>query len=201
MIEMMTKFRLQPLAYGYSALEPYLSEQIVRVHHDIHHQAYVDELNAADERMEEVRQSGDLSGIRSICEARAYSYSGNLLHTLYWESMTPGGGGEPHGALAEQLVRDFGDAREFEAEFLAAADAVQGSGWAVLAWQPVGEQLVVLQAGNNQNLAEWGVAPILVLDVWEHAYYLQYANRRQDYTAGFFSVVDWEEAGRRFEGA
>jgi Fe-Mn family superoxide dismutase len=195
------KYQLQPLPYPCEALAPYLSAELVRVHHDKHHQAYVDGLNAAEERLARAREAGDLSSIGAICEARAFDYSGHVLHDLYWASMSPAGGGEPQGALAEQLARDFGGTREFETEFLAAADAVQGSGWAVLAWQPVGEELVILQAGNDQNLAAWGAAPILVLDVWEHAYYLQYAHRRQDYTAGFLSVVDWEGASHRFEGA
>jgi Fe-Mn family superoxide dismutase len=195
------KYELQPLPYSYDALAPYLMEELVRVHHDKHHQAYVDGLNTAEERLARAREAGAISSIGAICEARAFNYSGHVLHCLYWESMLPGGGGEPRGALAEQIARDFGDTKQFETEFLAAANAVQGSGWAVLAWQPVGEELVILQAGNHQNLAEWGASPILVLDVWEHAYYLQYAHRRQDFTAGFFSVVDWDEAGRRFEGA
>ncbi len=195
------RHELRPLPYEYDALEPYLSGELLRVHHDKHHRAYVDGLNAAEEKLEAARETGDFSGIRAICEALAFNHSGHLLHSLYWAGMRPEGGGEPSGALAEQIARDFGRLGTLEAEFLAAANGVQGSGWAVLAWQPLGEQLVVLQAENHQNLAQWAVTPILVLDVWEHAYYLDYANRRQDYTAGLFGVVNWEEAAKGFEGA
>ena len=195
------RHELRPLPYRYDALEPYLSEELVRVHHDKHHQAYVDGLNAAEEKLAAAREMGDFSDIRAICEALAFNYSGHLLHSLYWKSMEPDGGRGPSGALAEQIARDFGRLEDLEAEFLAAANGVQGSGWAVLAWQLLGEKLVVLQAENHQNLAQWGVIPILALDVWEHAYYLQYANRRQQYTSGFFDVVNWEEAAKGFEGA
>jgi len=192
---------LPDLPYDYDALEPFLSAQILEIHHDKHHQGYVDGLNEAEEKVKQAREAGDFSDIRAICDALAFNYSGHLFHSIFWTCMSPDGGGEPEGSLAEQIEKDFGDLETFKDQFLAATNSVQGSGWGVLAWQPLGSQLVILQAEKHQNLAQWGVTPILVLDVWEHAYYLQYQNRRKEFTDGFFDVVDWESVRERFEKA
>lgn len=192
---------LPDLPYAKDALEPFLSAQTLEIHHEKHHQGYVDGLNAAEERVEAARESGDFSAIRAICDALAFNYSGHLLHSIYWQCMSPEGGGEPSGALAEQIASDFKDVATLRAQMAAATNAVQASGWGVLAWQPLGQRLVVLQAEKHQNLAQWGVVPILVLDVWEHAYYLDYQNERKRYTEAFFDVVNWEFALRRFTQA
>lgn len=192
---------LPELPYPGDALEPYLGEQTLRIHHDRHHQGYVDALNEAETAIERAREANDLSRARSICDALAFNYSGHLFHSIYWQCMSPDGGGDPTGPLAQQINRDFGSVAGFRAHFVAAANAVQASGWAVLAWQPLGQRLVVLQAEKHQDLAEWGVTPLLVLDVWEHAYYLDYQNERPRFTEGFFEVINWDYAGRRFERA
>ena len=192
---------LPDLPYAYDALEDYLSEQTLRTHHDRHHQGYVDGLNDAEARIEQAREAGDFSSIRSICDALAFNYSGHLFHTLYWQCMSPDGGGEPDGALLEQTENDYEDFATFRSEFLAVANGVQASGWAVLAWQSQGQKLVALQAEKHQDLAQWGVVPVMVLDVWEHAYYLDYQNERSRFTEGFFDVVNWEFVSRRFEQA
>ncbi len=192
---------LPALPYEYDALEPYLDEQTLRIHHDKHHQGYVSGLNEAEKKLQQAQQAGDFTNIRALCDALAFNYSGHLLHSIYWTSMSPDGGGRPGGALAEQIERDFGSFEVFQSQFLAATNAVQGSGWGVLVWQPWGQQLVILQAEKHQNLAQWGTAPIMVLDVWEHAYYLQYQNRRAEFTEGFFDVVNWPEVAKRFEQA
>jgi len=192
---------LPDLPYSYDALEPFLGEETLRIHHDKHHQGYVDGLNTAEERIEVAREAGDFASVRAICDALAFNYSGHLFHSIYWGGMSPDGGGEPSGALAEQIVNDFDDLATFRAQFAAATNAVQGSGWGVLAWQPLGQSLVVLQAEKHQNLAQWGVVPVLVLDVWEHAYYLDYQNDRKRYTEAFFDVINWDFALQRFEQA
>jgi len=192
---------LPDLPYSYDALEPFLGEETLRIHHDKHHQGYVDGLNTAEERIEVAREAGDFASVRAICDALAFNYSGHLFHSIYWGCMSPDGGGEPSGALAEQIVNDFDDLATFRAQFAAATNAVQGSGWGVLAWQPLGQSLVVLQAEKHQNLAQWGVVPVLVLDVWEHAYYLDYQNDRKRYTEAFFDVINWDFALQRFEQA
>ena len=192
---------LPDLPYAYEALEPYLSAQTLQFHHDKHHAAYVNALNEAEEKVKVAQQTGDFAALRALCDALAFNYSGHLLHSLYWTGMSPVGGGVPGGELAAEMERCFGSVDLFRKQFLAATNAVQGSGWGLLAWQPLGEQLVILQAEKHQNLAQWGVTPILALDVWEHAYYLQYQNRRVDFTAGFFGVVNWEDAAARLAAA
>jgi superoxide dismutase, Fe-Mn family len=189
------------LPYEYDALEPYLDEQTLRIHHDKHHQGYVSGLNEAEDKLQQARQAGDFANIRALSDALAFNYSGHLFHSIYWTNMSPNGGGRPEGALAEQIEKDFASFDTFRSQFLAATNAVQGSGWGVLVWQPLGQQLVILQAEKHQNLAQWGAVPIMVLDVWEHAYYLQYQNRRPEFTEGFFDVVNWSEVANRFEQA
>ena len=192
---------LPELTYADEALEPFLNAKTLYLHHDKHHAAYVKGYNEAEEKLVAARAAGDFAAIRALCDALAFNYSGHLLHSLFWTNMSPQGGGEPTGDLAAQIATDFGSFETFKAEMLAAANAVQGSGWAVLAWQPLGGQLVILQAEKHQNLAEWGATPVLVLDVWEHAYYLQYENRRADFTAAFFGVVNWDDVAARLAAA
>ena len=192
---------LPALPYAYNALEPFLSEEAMRLHHDRHHAGYVNGLNEAEEKLRAAQESGDLSAIRAICDALAFNYSGHLLHSLFWTNMGPGGGGAPDGALAARIDVDFGSFDILRSELLAASNAVQGSGWGILAWLPLGERLMVLQAEKHQNLAQWGATPVLVLDVWEHAYYLQYQNRRTEFTSRFFDVVNWQDVAERFAQA
>lgn len=192
---------LPDLPYAYDALAPYLDEMTLQFHHDKHHASYVEKLNAAEAQIADARKSGDFSAIRAVCDALAFNYSGHLFHSIYWTCMSPDGGGEPQGALSEQIAKDFGNLDTFKSEFTAAADAVQGSGWAVLVWQPMSAQLQVLQSEKHQDLSQWGATPIMVLDVWEHAYYLQYQNRKPEFTQGFFDVVNWSEVDRRLREA
>jgi Fe-Mn family superoxide dismutase len=192
---------LPRLPYAYDALEPFLSRQALEIHYEKHHRSYVERLNAAEGRIEEAREAGDFASIRAVCDALSFNYSGHLFHSIYWQCMSPDGGGEPEGALAHQIERDFGGLRGLRSQMVAATTAVQASGWGVLAWQPLGQRLVVLQAEKHQNLAQWGAVPLLVLDAWEHAYYLDYQNERARYSEAFFDVVDWEFVGRRLEQA
>lgn len=194
-------FELMPLPYDYDALEPFLGEQTLRLHHDKHHQGYVNGLNETEEKMTAAREEGDFASVRALCDALAFNYSGHLFHDIFWTNMSPDGGGEPDGDLARQIDADFGGFDAFRAQFLAAANAVQGSGWGVLAWQPLGEKLVILQAEKHQNLTQWGVQPVLVVDVWEHAYYLDYQNRRSEFTEAFFDVINWDDVATRLDRA
>ena len=188
---------LPDLPYAYEALEPFLSAETLHLHHDKHHATYVKTYNETEEKLAKAREAGDFATIRALCDALAFNYSGALLHSLFWKNMKPGGGGEPTGELAAQIATDFGSFETFKAEMIAAANAVQGSGWAILVWQHCAKKLEILQAEKHQNLAEWGAKPLLVLDVWEHAYYLQYQNRRPDFTKAFFDVVNWDDVAER----
>ncbi|MBD3266574.1 superoxide dismutase, partial [bacterium] len=163
---------LPPLPYDYKALEPVIDEETMRLHHDKHHASYVKGLNDAEEKLEQAKKSGDFSAIKPICKAMAFHGCGHFLHTIFWQNMGPNGGGTPSGDLAKAIDRDFGGFDTFSSLFQAASNGVEGSGWGILAYQPQGQQLVVLQSEKHQNLTQWGVTPLLVLDVWEHAYYL-----------------------------
>lgn len=191
-------YELPELPYDYDALEPFLGEQTMRLHHDKHHQGYVNGLNEAEEKLAAAREAGDFGSVRALSDALAFNYSGHLFHSIFWANMSPDGGGEPDGPLAEQIALDFGSFAAFKAHFLAATNAVQASGWGVLAWQPMDEKLVILQAEKHQNLAQWGAVPLLVLDVWEHAYYLDYQNERPRFTEAFVDMINWEDVAARY---
>lgn len=190
---------LPPLPYAYDALEPYIDEETMRLHHDKHHKAYVDGLNKAEQEMDKARETGDYSLIKHWEREAAFNGAGHYLHTIFWTNMSPGGRGTPTGALIEQIHRDFGDFKRFHDHFAAAAEKVEGGGWAILVWAPQAGKLEILQAEKHQNLSQWDVSPLLVLDVWEHAYYLKHQNDRKAYIANWWNVVNWADVARRFE--
>jgi Fe-Mn family superoxide dismutase len=182
------------LPYDYNALEPYIDEQTMRLHHDKHHQGYVDGLNRAEAKLAEARETGDFALIQHWERQAAFHGAGHFLHSIFWPNMAPagkGGGGEPTGELATRIAADFGNFDAFKKQFSAAATAVEGNGWGILAYRKADDKLVILTAENHQKLTQWVVTPILVLDVWEHAYYLKYQNRRADYVGAFFNVINW----------
>lgn len=193
---------LPPLPYPPNALEPHYDEQTVRLHHDKHHQAYVDGLNAAEKQIAQMLQSGDFAGAKAACKALAFHGSGHLLHSTFWTNMKPNGGGVPTGELAAAINKQFGSFDSFKKLFLAATNAVEGSGWGILAHRKMDDALVVLQAEKHENLTQWGVVPILVLDVWEHACYLKYQNKRPDWTQTFMDhLVNWDDVSKRLAAA
>jgi len=194
-------YELPPLPYPYDALEPYYDEETVRLHHDKHHAAYVAGLNKAEEQLAAARASGDFALIKHWERELAFHGSGHILHTLFWENMAPDGGGEPGGDLAAQIARDFGSFAAFKAQFSAAANAVEGSGWCALCWMPAFDKLVILQVEKHQDLTLWGAVPLLVVDVWEHAYYLKYQNRRAEWISNWWNVVNWADVARRLAEA
>jgi Fe-Mn family superoxide dismutase len=195
------KYELPPLPYPYEALEPYIDKQTLVLHHGKHHAGYVKKFNLALKKLEEVRAKADYSLIKHWSREAAFNGSGHILHTLYWENMSPKGGGEPKSELMAAIRRDFGGFKQFCAQFIAATKAVEGSGWGVLAYEPMGSRLLVLQAEKHQNLTVWGVVPLLVCDVWEHAYYLKYQNRRAEYVKNFWKIINWAEVERRYKMA
>lgn len=192
------EYVLPPLPYAYNALEPHIDEQTMRLHHDKHHLAYVNGLNSALAALAQARAANDYNLVQYYSNQIAFHGAGHILHALFWTNMAPNGGGEPSGDLAKALVKDFSSVAAFKAHFSAAANKVEGSGWAILAYQPLGQQLVILQAEKHQNLTQWGAIPLLVLDVWEHAYYLKYQNKRADYVSAFFNVINWRDVSQRF---
>ena len=184
-------YGLPKLPYPYNALEPGIEARVLKVHHGKHHAGYVKGLANTLVSLKAARDALNFARIKALSRNLAFTGSGHVLHTLYWYSLTPGGSDEPKGPLAAALERDFGSFARFKAHFLAATKKVEGSGWGVLAWDPMGERLLVLQCEKHQNLTVWGCTPMLVCDVWEHAYYAQYQNRRAEYVDAFFKLIDW----------
>jgi Fe-Mn family superoxide dismutase len=183
-------------------LEPYYSEETLHLHHDKHHATYVNGLNAAEEKIQGLLKSGDYASIKAVTGDQAFNGSGDILHTLFWTNMKAGGGGEPSGDLADAINRQFGSFDAFKSMFLAMTNAVQGSGWGILAYRKSDDSLVALQAEKHENLTQWGVQPLLALDVWEHAYYLQYQNKRPDWTKTFMEhLVNWDDVAQRLSAA
>lgn len=193
--------RLPPLPYPYNALEPVISEEIMRLHHDKHHQSYVDGLNKAELEMRKARDSGNFSLIKHWEREAAFHGSGHYLHTIFWNIMSPHGGGKPSGQLSRAINNAFGGFEKFKNQFSEAAKNVEAVGWAILVWAPRSHRLEILTAEKHQNLTQWDVIPLLVLDVWEHAYYLQYKNERAKYVDNWWKIVNWREVEQRFNKA
>jgi Fe-Mn family superoxide dismutase len=195
----MATYTLPNLAYDYGALEPHISGDIMRLHHDKHHRAYVTGANDALDGLAEARAKNDFSKIAALERSLAFNVSGHVLHSLFWQNLAPAAGGQPTGALAEQMTRDFGEFSRFRGEMTAAAMTIMGSGWAALMWDPMSQRLLTAQIHDHQNEITQGGVPILVLDAWEHAYYLQYGPEKKRYFEAIWNVWNWADAGRRFE--
>lgn len=194
------QYVLPPLPYEPAALEPSIDAQTMSIHHGKHHQGYVNGLNKALDQLKAARSESDFATIKHLSREVSFNGGGHVLHSIFWQNMAPtkkGGGGEPSGALANAIARDFGSVDAFRKHFSAAAAAVEGSGWAVLGREPISGKLLVIQGEKQQNLGIWGLEPLLVLDVWEHAYYIKYQNRRADYVKAWWDVVNWSDVATR----
>ncbi|HEY9365132.1 MAG TPA: superoxide dismutase [Agromyces sp.] len=197
----MPAYSLPELPYDYSALEPHISATIMELHYSKHHQAYVTGANTALEQLAEARESGNLANVNKLEKDLAFNLGGHINHSVFWQNMSPDGGGSPDGELAAAIDDGFGSFDAFRAHFTATALGVQGSGWAVLAWDSVGARPVIFQLFDQQGNAPLGVTPLLQLDVWEHAYYLDYRNVRADYVKAFWEIVNWADVQARFTAA
>ena len=189
---------LPPLPYSYNALEPHIDEQTMKLHHDMHHNAYVQGLNKAEEMLAKARESKDFTLVKHWEREAAFHGAGHFLHCIFWENMGPDCGGKPDGTLLEAINKKFGSYESFTAHFKAAGTAVEASGWAILVYNQATKDLEILAAEKHQNLTQWVVTPLLVLDVWEHAYYLKYQNKRAAYVEAFFNVINWKDVSKRF---
>lgn len=188
------QYILPELPYAYEALEPHIDAQTMRLHHSIHHQSYVNGLNNALQKLEDARTSGDFSLVKHWSRELAFHGAGHLLHVIFWNTMAPAteGDNSPNDeALLAAINESFGSFDAFKKHFVAASSAVEGSGWGILAYEPIGNRLVILQAEKHQDLTQWTSVPLLALDVWEHAYYLKYQNRRAEYVNNWFKVINW----------
>jgi Fe-Mn family superoxide dismutase len=193
---------LPDLPYDYDGLEPYIDEQTMRLHHDKHHQGYVDGLNAAEKALAQARNNGDYSDMRQIERSLAFNGSGHFNHTLFWNNMCPPEEqSEPEGNLLKHIEKDFGSVDGLKEQFGAAAGNVEGSGWGFLVWVPQGQYLTTVAAENHQKQFVNSSIPLLALDVWEHAYYLKYQNKRGEYIDNWWNVVDWDNVAHNLEKA
>ena len=197
----MGQYRLPDLPYDYAALEPAITGEILELHHSKHHAAYVKGANDTLERIAEVRDKEDFSGIVGLEKTFAFNLSGHVLHTIFWENLSPDGGDRPEGELAAAIDEHFGSFDAFAKQLSATTSTVQGSGWGVLAWEPLARRLVVEQVYDHHGNIGMHTSPLLVFDAWEHAYYLQYRNVRPDYVRKLWSLVDWTDVTRRFDAA
>jgi superoxide dismutase, Fe-Mn family len=192
---------LPELPYAYNALEPYISEEIMRLHHDKHHRSYVEGLNKAEVNLKKARDNNDFSLIKHWSRELAFHGSGHYLHTIFWKNMIPKGGGSPQGLLKKEIENYFGSFDKFKKQFSEAAKQVEGVGWAILVWSPRARHLEILQSERHMLLTQWDTIPLLVLDVWEHAYYLQYKNNRAGYVDNWWNLVNWNDVEMRFDKA
>jgi Fe-Mn family superoxide dismutase len=196
--EIMKKYVLPELPYSYSALEPHYSARLLELHHSKHHAAYVTGANTTFEKLALAREHRDFSAINQLQKNLAFHVSGHVLHSLFWRNMSPTGGGDPIGELSAGIGEAFGSVEALRSQLTEAALNVQGSGWGAMAWEPVGQRLVVEQVYDHQGNIGNGTVPLLVLDMWEHAYYLQYHNVKSDWVTGFWKLVNWSDVGERF---
>jgi Fe-Mn family superoxide dismutase len=195
------EYTLPELPYDYAALEPNISARIMELHHDKHHATYVAGANTALAQMAEAREKGDFATIPKLSKDLAFHLGGHVNHSIFWNNLSPEGGDKPVGELAAAIDDFFGSFDAFRGQFTAAATSLQGSGWALLAYEPLGNNLVIEQLYDQQGNVPVGTIPLLMLDMWEHAFYLDYVNVKADYVKAFWNIVNWADVATRFEAA
>lgn len=197
------KFILPKLPYAYADMEPNIDAETMELHHTKHHQAYVDGLNKAETELAKARDTNDFVLVKHWSKEAAFHGAGHFLHTLFWFGLAPTKSAKqsPSGSLLKDIEKDFGSFDKFKSHFIAASTAVESNGWGILAYQPFGKKMVVLQAEKHQNLSQMQAIPLLCIDVWEHAYYLKYRNKRKDYVTNFFNIINWDTIARRLDKA
>ncbi|MDH6282248.1 Fe-Mn family superoxide dismutase [Rhodococcus sp. LBL1] len=195
-------YTLPDLPYDYAALEPHISGKIMELHHDKHHAAYVAGANAALDKLAELREADAVAPVVNLHEKNlAFHLGGHTNHSVFWNNLSPEGGDKPEGELAAAIDDFFGSFDAFRAHFSANANAIQGSGWSILAWDSIGQRLIIVQLYDQQGNISIGLTPLLMLDMWEHAFYLDYQNVKGDYVNAFWNIVNWADVADRFAKA
>jgi Fe-Mn family superoxide dismutase len=194
------KYELPSLPYSYNALEPYISAQIMEIHHARHHKGYVDGANAALEKLLKAKEGAEVD-VKAVLKEYSFNLGGHILHTIFWQNMKPNGGGEPGGELLDEINKVFGSFSVFKKLFTQAAVSVEGSGWAMLVYDELRDSLSIIQVEKHNLNVVPGLIPLLVIDVWEHAYYLQYQNQRAKFVDAWWNVVNWSDVEKRFAKA
>jgi len=187
------------LPHPLNALEPYYSAQTLDLHYNILYKGYVDNTNKTEEKLANARDSGNFESIKCLEKDLSFYGSGAILHELFFKNMGPAVPTEPNSQLMEQIIKDFGGFEKFKKQFTEASKAVEASGWCLLVWVPKWKKLNILQCEKHQNLTLWGCEPLLVLDMWEHSYYLQYYTKRPEYVEAFWNIVNWNEVNKRYK--
>ena len=197
----MAAYSLPDLSYDYGALDPHISGKIMELHHSKHHAAYVAGANKALDQLEEARAGESFGNINQLETDLAFHLGGHINHSIFWKNLSPDGGDKPTGDLGAAVDDNFGSFDAFRAQFNAAALGLQGSGWAILAWESLAKKLVVVQLYDQQSNIPASLIPILQLDMWEHAFYLDYLNVKADYVKAFWNIANWSDAQERFTAA
>ncbi|GIG40020.1 superoxide dismutase [Cellulomonas phragmiteti] len=197
----MADYTLPDLPYDYAALEPHISGRIMELHHDKHHAAYVAGANTALEKLAAAREADDFATVNLQEKNLAFNLGGHVNHSVFWENLSPDGGDKPTGELAAAIDEFFGSFEAFQKHFAANALGIQGSGWSILGWDSVGQKLAIFQLYDQQSNYPLGLVPIVVLDMWEHAFYLDYVNVKADYVKAWWNIVNWADAAARFTRA
>lgn len=197
----MAAYELPPLPYDYGALAPHISGQIMELHHDKHHATYVKGVNTALDQLEEARAGDSFANINRLEKDLAFHLGGHINHSVFWPNMSPDGGDKPNGELAAAIDEYFGSFDKFRGQFEANANAIQGSGWSMLVYDALGARLNIVQLFDQQGNLPLAQIPILLLDMWEHAFYLDYKNVKADYVKAWWNVANWADAQARFAAA
>ncbi|MFI6908400.1 superoxide dismutase [Nonomuraea sp. NPDC050394] len=197
----MGQYSLPDMPYDYAALEPAITGEILELHHAKHHAAYVKGANDTLERLAEARDKGEFGGLVGLEKTYAFNLSGHVLHSIFWQNLSPDGGDRPDGDLGDSITEHFGSFEAFQKQLTTATATVQGSGWGILAWEPLARRLVVEQVYDHHGNVGMNTTPLLVFDAWEHAYYLQYRNVRPDYVEKLWSLINWDDVNARFAAA
>jgi Fe-Mn family superoxide dismutase len=197
----MARYILPELEYDFGALEPHISGHVMELHHGQHHKTYVDKANETLEQMDEAREKEDFSRIASLEKSLAFNLSGHILHSIFWKNMRPEGGDRPDGELARAIARDFGSFEAFQSQLTEVSATLMGSGWGALVYEPIARRLLTCQIHDHQsNLSQGGVA-LLVIDAWEHAYYLQYKDQKTAFFKAVWNTWNWDDVEARFRAA
>jgi Fe-Mn family superoxide dismutase len=196
-----TKYTLPELSYDYAALEPNISARIMELHHSKHHAAYVAGANTALDQLAEARDTNNFANVAKYSKDLAFNLGGHTNHSIFWNNLSPEGGDKPEGELAAAIDDAFGSFDAFRAHFTAAALGIQGSGWALLSFEGLGGNIVIEQLFDQQGNVPVATTPLLMLDMWEHAFYLDYVNVKADYVKAFWNIVNWADVAKRFDAA
>ena len=197
----MTRYVLPDLEYDFGALEPHISGRIMELHHGKHHRAYVEGANKTLEQLQEARRKEALDSVGVLERTLAFNVSGHVLHSIFWRNLAPKAGGRPSGELAQAIDQQFGSFESFKQQLTKTAGSIQGSGWAALQWEPLSQQLLISQIHDHQSMTLQGAIPLMVLDAWEHAWYLQYLNEKARFFEAVWNLWNWNDVAQRYAEA